>query len=114
MVACGGVVPQALAVSDPSGETVRTLLKDFYDARTRMSSQQGRPAQAQHEWSIVCQEFHASCCRPSLLPALIAAGSGNSPDPQHRAGADSGLLAACRSWESSDLTHRSPFKWSPR
>ena len=25
---------QALAVSDPSGETVRTLLKDFYDART--------------------------------------------------------------------------------
>ncbi|CAE7717507.1 unnamed protein product [Symbiodinium necroappetens] len=25
---------QALAVSDPSGETVRTLLKDFYDARS--------------------------------------------------------------------------------
>ena len=29
----GALFPQALSVCDPSGETVRTLLKDFYDAR---------------------------------------------------------------------------------
>jgi len=41
---------KALAVSDPSGETVRTLLKDFYDARS------------------YTMHFSALCCCALLLP----------------------------------------------
>eukprot|EP00913_Durusdinium_trenchii_P010027 g9408.t1 len=82
---------KALAVCDPSGETVRTLLKDFYDARRL-----GIVFFPEHRKDIAIltkyyrMELHHALVSFVLLCPAAAAGCYHATDPQHRPRAHAG------------------------